>query len=166
MSKLGIKATTSSVYCAHINNKIVNIYTYSVPKIFTYKKKIKKQNVTHFVPHQSVAYITESVRDLIANLEITDVMVKKTESSTLMQAGLTDAMRHMLYMEGALLSLGGTCSVNCTGCFCQEAACVDSNFFKKTLKQILKDQKLTCADLDYYDTDKHAAEATAAACLI
>lgn len=165
MSVIGLKATTSSIFCAHIEENTVNFYKYNTPEIYIYKQKSGRTIKTKYHTHKSVPYLTECVSDLIQSIEVSKIMVKKAESSTLMQTGLTDAMRHLLHLEGAMLALGGALNIASEHCFKQHAAHIDANLFNYQLPAFLERFGLISTDTVSNQDATHAVEAAAAAYL-
>lgn len=166
MSKLGIKVSPSKIVCAHLEGDRIDIYKYEVPKVFTYKKREKQKNVTKYHTHKVVAYFTELVANLVKQLDIKMLMVKKSEASNFRRTGVTDGARQHLYVEGAMLSLGSMIGIPCRGCFCQESACVGVNLFDDGLSAVVNHFGLACEDLEYWKDDQHAGDAAFAAILL
>lgn len=165
MGVIGIRATTASIFCAHIDGNNVNFYKYSAPEIYTYKKKSGRVIKTKYHTHKTVPYLTECVSDLIQSIAPSKIIVKKIESSVLTQQGLNDAMRHLLHLEGAMLALGGALNIVSEHCFKQQAACIDINLFDYQLPDFLERFGLISDDAIPNSDATYAVEAVAAAYL-
>lgn len=159
MSILGIRVTPSKITCAHLDDNNLSIFCYETPAVFTYKQKVRRMNATKYHTAECISYFVEIVNNLVKQLSISGIMIKKTESSTFRQSGITDSARQHLYLEGALLSLGATSSIPCNGCYYQEHSCVGIDLFDTDLKNVVNQLNLNCNDLATYGNDKHAGEA-------
>ncbi len=162
MNIIGIRAVPLQLSCTIINGDDVNTFTYPTPSIYMYKTKKSGQKKTEFLFEDVIRYQCELASNLIRQFNIQYICVKKTETSSLGQAGINNRNRLALYLEGAMISLGHIHSIPCKGCEFSQYQTISQN----GINQCLTDHNLTLAtdDINALQRDDNSGQAFYSAC--